>query len=129
MKSIYTVFIILGSGLGGLLAGVFGGDLVGISSKAKADSAYEMCIPVGTAVEAGLLTQVEADALAITIGEDFAEEDPELEEVFRDALDLEASAQINREFCTQFLTKVVQTMGFIRNSNEIPKHRLPPSNF
>lgn len=86
-------------------------------------------MPVKTALSAGLLTQVEAEALAISIGQEIQEHHAELTNAFEDVQEVESSTHIKDEFCTDFLSKVVQTVGFVRTSEELHRDSLPPASF
>ena len=128
MKPIHIALIAFGAAVFGFVGGV-GLSLLGGLRETTVMRMAGMCMPVETALSAGLLTQVEAEALATSIGQEINEHHAELANTFKDVQDVENSKHINDDFCTGFLSKVVQTVSFIRTSGEIHKHSLPPASF
>ena len=128
MKPIHIASISFGAAVFGFVGGV-GLGLLGGLRETNVMRMAGMCMPVKTALSAGLLTQVEAEALAISIGQEIQEHHAELANAFEDVQDVESSTHIKDEFCTGFLSKVVQTVGFVRTSEEIHRDSLPPASF
>ena len=128
MKPIHVAWIAFGAAVSGFLGGAGLGLLGGLRETTVMRMAG-MCMPVETALSAGLLTQIEAEALAVSIGQEINEHHAALANAFEDVQDVESSKHINDEFCTGFLSEVVQTVGFIRTSGERHRHSLPPENF
>ena len=128
MKPIYIALIAFGAAVFGFVGGV-GLSLLGGLRETTVMRMAGMCMPVETALSAGLLTQVEAEALAISIGQEIQEHHAELANAFEDVQEVESSTHIKDEFCTDFLSKVVQTVGFVRTSEELHRDSLPPASF